>query len=422
MGVSSRAVPFTVVPSLGQALRALSVVCMGAALFQPVPASAGPGGPGTPAPPGPSTPAPALSLAKAADDPDPQQQQVTVGVTDPFIEFFRKTEILGLVDTYYTYNFNEPPTGTFTPLHSFDLKHNQFSVSLLELAFSKATGTDDRIGFRFDLQYGQTAQVFNTDPLDNNNLLNVQQAYVSYLVPGGLTFEVGKFVTPVGSEATEAHLNNNYSRGLLYQYGPFYHVGTRVSFPLHEKFTIGGMFVNGWNATGDNNSGKTFGANLTWLPSSKFSFIQNVLWGPEQTDNADDTRTFSDTNLALNFGAFTTGANYIYAVDEVAGESIDWQGLALYFKGQLGPVFAIAPRFEWYKDPDGFVFGAGEQTIKEFTLTFELKHPRGLITRFEYRRDWSDVDYFTKDGDPTDNQNIFTVGFIVPFTSRPVSP
>ena len=68
MGVSSRAVPFTVVPSLGQALRALSVVCMGAALFQPVPASAGPGGPGTPAPPGPSAPAPALSLAKAADD------------------------------------------------------------------------------------------------------------------------------------------------------------------------------------------------------------------------------------------------------------------------------------------------------------------------------------------------------------------
>ena len=106
----------------------------------------------------------------------------------------------------------------------------------------------------------------------------------------------------------------------------------------------------------------------------------------------------------------------------MAGESINWQGLALYLKGQITPVFAISPRFEWFSDPDGFVFGAGEQTIKEFTLTAEIKHPRGLITRFEYRRDWSDVDYFTKDGDPTDNQNMFTVGFIVPFSSRAVAP
>ena len=119
MGVSSRAVPFTVVPSLGQALRALSVVCVGAALFQPVPASAGPGGPGTPAPvPSAVAPAaaPAVSLAKSADDAA-AEAQAPAAATDPFLDFFRKTEISGIVDTYYTYNFNEPPTGTFTPVH-----------------------------------------------------------------------------------------------------------------------------------------------------------------------------------------------------------------------------------------------------------------------------------------------------------------
>ena len=30
------------------------------------------------------------------------------------------------------------------------------------------------------------------------------------------------------------------------------------------------------------------------------------------------------------------------------------------------------------------------QTLQEFTLTGELKHPQGLIFRLEYRRDWSD--------------------------------
>jgi hypothetical protein len=419
MGVSSRAVPFTVVPSLGQALRALSVVCVGAALFQPVPASAGPGGPGTPSP-APSSTAPSLSVAKSADDPA-GEPQAPAAASDPFLDFFRKTEISGIVDTYYTYNFNEPPTGTFTPLRSFDVKHNQFSVSLLELAFGKPATTDDRIGFRFDLQYGQTAQVFNTDPLDNNNLVNVQQAYLSYLAPvgKGLTFEVGKWVTPIGSEPTEAHLNNNYSRGLVYQFGPFYHVGARVSYPVHEKVTLGGWFVNGWNATGDNNSGKTFGGGITVVPTSRVTFIQNFLFGPEQPDNSDDWRTYSDTNLAFTISdKMTTGLNYVYAADELAGESISWQILALYYKAQLTPVFALSPRFEWFNDPDGYVFAGGEQAMKEFTLTAELKHPRGLITRFEYRRDWSDIDYFTKDGDPTDNQNTFTVAFIVPFSTK----
>jgi hypothetical protein len=420
MGCSSRAVPFTVMPSSGQALRALSVVCLGAALFQPLPAMAGPGGPGTPAPSASAAgAAPSVTLASAATEA--AEAQAPAPATDPFLDFFRKIEITGIVDTYYTYNFNEPTTGTFTPLRSFDVKHNQFSVSLLELAFNKAATADDRIGFRFDLQYGQTAQVFNTDPLDNNNLLNVQQAYLSYLAPvgKGLTFEVGKWVTPIGSEPTEAHLNNNYSRGLVYQFGPFYHVGARVSYPVHEKVTLAGLVVNGWNATGDNNSGKTVGGGITVLPTSRVTFIQNVLFGPEQTDNSDDWRTYSDTNLAFTAtDKITTGLNYVYAADEVGGESINWQILALYLKGQITPVFALAPRFEWFSDPDGFVFGGGEQAMKEFTLTAEVKHSRGLITRFEYRRDWSDVDYFSDDSGPKNNQNTFTVGFIVPFSSR----
>jgi hypothetical protein len=302
------------------------------------------------------------------------------------------------------------------------LKHNQFSVSLVELAFAKPATEDDRIGFRFDLQYGQTAQVFNTDPLDNNNLVNVQQGYISYLAPAGkgLTFEVGKFVTPVGTEPTEAHLNNNYSRAFLYQFGPFYHVGARISYPVHEKFTLGAMAVNGWNATGDNNSGKTFGVTATVVPTSKVTFVQNFLAGPEQTDNADDMRFYSDTNLAfVASDKVTTGLNYIYGKDEVAGSSVNWQAVALYLKGQITPVFALAPRFEYFDDPDGFGFATGfAQKMKEFTLTAEVKHVAGMIMRLEYRRDWSDQDAFVKNGLPTNNQNTFTVGFMYAFSSK----
>lgn len=402
MGSSSRAVRFAVVPSFGQSLRALSVVVM-AAVFQPVSAAAGPGGPGTP---------------PAAAEP----QAATAG--DPVFNFFRKTEVSGVVDAYFHYNFNEPATGAYTPLRNFDVKHNQFTLGLVEVALGKPAAADDRVGFRIDLQYGNTAQIFNADPLDGNAmvgsaLINVQQGYVSYLAPAGrgLTFEVGKFVTPIGTEATEAHLNNNYSRSFLYALGPYYHLGARVSYPVSSKVTLTGMVVNGWNAASDNNSGKSFGGGITVAPNSKLTFIQNVLVGPEQNGNPDDWRTYSDTNLAYAAtNTVTTGVNYVYAMDKLAGRSVNWQGVALYLKGQITPVFALSPRFEWFNDSDGFATGVS-QVLQEFTMTAELKHARGLITRFEFRRDWSDTAYFTKNGRVSE-QSTFSVGFVYAFSSK----
>ncbi|MGE0450325.1 MAG: porin [Vicinamibacterales bacterium] len=334
--------------------------------------------------------------------------------------FFEKVTFSGLVDAYYTYNFNKPAVGEFTPLRNFDVRHNQFSVALLEFAMEKPAVADDRIGFRFDLQYGQVAQIFNSDPLDNNALVNVQQAYLSYLAPvgKGLTIDVGKFVTPIGYEPTEAHLNNNYSRAFWYALGPYYHVGARFSYPVHEKLTLGAMLVNGWNATGDNNSGKSVGASATFTPHSKITIVQNILYGPEQAGNNSDKRTYSDTNFTFAASdTISTGFNYVYAKDSIGGTGVNWNGIVLYFRDQLTPIFAVAPRFEIFNDNDGMASGTA-QKLKEFTLTGELKHSQGLIFRAEYRRDWSDIDYFVKDGIPRNNQNTFTLAFIVPFSSK----
>ncbi len=94
-----------------------------------------------------------------------------------------------------------------------------------------------------------------------------------------------------------------------------------------------------------------------------------------------------------------------------------WQGIAVYAKAQATPTFAVIPRYEYYEDKDGFTTGTA-QKLQEFTLTAEVKHTQGLIMRLEYRRDWSDVNFFTKTGLPTDNQNTFSVGFVYGFSSK----
>jgi hypothetical protein len=59
------------------------------------------------------------------------------------------------------------------------------------------------------------------------------------------------------------------------------------------------------------------------------------------------------------------------------------------------------------------------QTLKDITLTQELKLLNNFITRFEYRRDFSNQKVFTNSlGAAKGNQNTFTLGISYFFTNR----
>jgi hypothetical protein len=338
---------------------------------------------------------------------------------DGFVNFFRKTELAGFVDMYYSYNFNEPTTGALTPLRNFDSQHNQFSFALAELAFIKPATADDRAGFRLDLGYGPVADAVNAFDPAGEVFRNIQQGYLSYLAPvgTGLSVDVGKFVTQHGAEVIEAKDNWNYSRSLLFALAiPYYHMGVRLGYSPNEQVTLGASVVNGWNNSTDNNAGKTYGLMAIIKPTASLSIVQNYMGGPEQTDNSDDWRHLSDTTATYTVNErLTVMGNYDYGHDSALGQT--WQGVAVYAKAQTNDYFAVIPRFEYLNDEDGFMTGVS-QKVKEFTLTAEVKHSQGLIARFEYRRDWSDVDYFIKGTGVRSNQDTFTVGVVYAFTSK----
>lgn len=369
-----------------------------------------------------------LSAAAAAQDPSGPQAaafaesaaaQQPAAEDSAFLNFFRKTELTGFADMYFSYNFNKPVTGTLTPLRNFDSQHNQFSFALAELAFIKPPTADDRVGFRLDLDYGPVADAVNAFEPAGEVFRNVQQGYISYMAPvgNGLTFDIGKFVTQHGAEVIEAKDNWNYSRSLLFALAiPYYHMGVRVGYSPNDKVTLGGAVVNGWNNTTDNNSRKTYGAQAVIKPTGALSIVQNYMGGPEQTDNPDDWRHLSDTTITYTVNdMFTLMGNYDVGHDDSSDQT--WQGVGIYAKAQANQHFALIPRFEFLDDDDGFMSGAAQQ-LKEFTLTAEVKHSQGLIMRIEYRRDWSNVDFFTKGTKPRNDQNTFTAGFVYVFSTR----
>jgi hypothetical protein len=227
-------------------------------------------------------------------------------------------------------------------------------------------------------------------------------------------------VTPHGAEVIETKDNWNYSRGLLFALAiPYYHYGFRASYPINDKLSFTGFLVNGWNNVVENNSGKTFGFQLLAKPTSKVTWVGQYMTGPEQFNNNGDYRHLFDTVLTLAANdKFSFMVNYDYGSDRVAGDRVHWQGVALYAKAQANDWFSFSPRFEWYDDPDGFTTGI-DQTVKDFTFTTEQKINSNLLTRFEYRRDFSDEPFFLRRGERlVKAQSTFTLGLVYAFSSK----
>jgi hypothetical protein len=356
---------------------------------------------------------------------------------DGILKFFRDVEVSGIVDGYYSYNNNK--VDMFTQGRAFDVRHNAFSLQLAKLTLLKANSKDSPLGFRVDLGLGETVDrvISVSDSSRNDATKHVLQAYASYVAPigSGLTVDFGKFYTPVGAEVIETKDNFNYSRGWLFTYGPYYHVGFRAKYAFNDKVALTGFLVNGWDNLFENNvgegpgtnAGKTVGFQLGLTPTKKFAFTQTYLAGPEAPlanvpdlslrDNwrhiADSVATYYATDKLTFLG------NFVYGSDgDNLGNRGHWTGGAVYLKYAFNNTFAFSPRFEVFNDKDGLRTGV-PQTMKDITLTQEIKLMNNFLTRFEFRRDFSNQEFFTNSaGTPKGNQNTFILGVSYFFTNR----
>jgi hypothetical protein len=323
------------------------------------------------------------------------------------------------VDAYYAYNFNKVNPDQ---LRNFDTTHDSMSVALVEIAFEKKVSTSDRVGFRTDLDFGPVADtVASFEPNNTSDVFKrFEQGYVSLLAGSKLQIDAGKFVTPHGAEVIESKDNWNYSRSLLFALAiPYYHVGLRATLPLNDKLTLSGYAVNGWNNSTDNNRGKTLGLQAQLKPNDKLSIAASVMGGPEQNADTKDKRYLFDTTCTYTATPkLSLMANYDYGKDTIAGTDVAWQGVAVYARLQANSAIAFVPRFEYLDDSDAFMSGTS-QKLKELTLTGEAKIAGSLLTRLEYRRDFSDTPFFNnEDGTLKKARNTITLGVVYAFGTK----
>ncbi len=344
----------------------------------------------------------------------------------------------GLIDGYYSHNFNNPASG-YNTLRNFEVKSRQFSLNMAEFSLYQDA---DPVGFRVDLGFGRAWDVFHaTDPGDRTIQRFIPQAYITYK-KGSMTFDFGKFYTAVGAELTENNYTWHYGRGYLYTNGPYYHMGMRINKAFSDTFTAGFQLVNGWNNVEDNNSGKTMGFTTAYTAKSKkFSWLTNTYVGPEKTGTNKGWKNIYDTVLNFTPSDKVTGyldyyhgwENLSIADSKGVLKAANWDAFGASVNITPTKTNGFAMRYEYYGDHDGWATGYGSAIkLQEFTATYTYKWAQGLKMLWEWRHDWSNKGFFEKGSlgqplnpgigtfapGPNKTQDTITVGFVAFFGGK----
>ena len=405
---------------------------------------------GPPTSPGP-TPAPVTAAGTAAQPTSPTTQGSTSPVAAVLPANLPGGATLNYAfDGYYEYDFNQPP-GRVNDLRAYDVLSNTFSINQADVIFDLDPDLDKgrRYGVRLDLQFGQATDTLQGNPSNEPRptiYQNIFQAYGTYVVPvgKGLNIDFGKWASSLGVEGNYTKDQINYTRSFYFYFLPFYHAGVRTSYHFNDKLAVNYWVVNGTNQSEPTNGFKDelFGFVLT--PTKSVTWTSNYYFGQEHADSVPASNCtgpvqpglcVAPINPAPN-GKLHIFDNYVtwqatpkltftgegdYEIERewataAPGESSapsHVSGGALYAQYQLNSRNSFGARSEYLSDRGG-LFSGTTQALKEATGTYKRTLADGFDAFFEFRRDWSNVPYFTTHnvGSPADHQSTATLGLV----------
>ncbi|MCB9560292.1 MAG: outer membrane beta-barrel protein [Kofleriaceae bacterium] len=290
--------------------------------------------------------------------------------------------VSGFVDGTYNYNFNQPAGGE-TPYYPYVARHHSF---LLDAAHLAVTGNDDRLAYAVELDAGSDAQVNS-----GGNLVDVQEAWLTYRDHAGFGLKAGKFVTTEGIEVIEAVFDPTISRGFLFWLAePGSMVGALATYQIDDQLDVALGVVNGWDVLVDNNAAKTIVGKFG-ITTDTFLLTLSTLAGPERAGNNDDWRVNFDVTGMYRLGTTDVWFQGHAATEQGAapdGDSATWFGIGLQPVVHVTSEFAVGTRVELFDDHDGARTGI-PQLLVNLSAAPAYSPSEHLTLRAELRADVS---------------------------------
>ncbi len=374
-----------------------------------------------------------------------------------------KIVMSGYIDSYILTAFNSPQShnllgsttlnGGFPAGRAFDRLDKQFALGLVQTKFAYSDKKSDLV---IDLTFGPNAELGNFGNTTGTTNLwvpgtnyqrqlygtsaAIKQAYFTYKATEKLSFTVGQFGTHIGYEVIDAPVNYHYSLSNLFNNGPFYHVGAKATYAFNGNVSLMAGLVNNWDNLTDNNTQKSFVAQLYVKPVDGFNIYLNYIGGYGDdtylTTTAaasgkayleDYTRDMFDLTtgyqitpkfyLGLNaaYGFYTFNATGAAKTDIIAtygSLSPSWSGVAFYTNYAISDIVGLGVRYETFDDKNYVRYIGTTNTSLTVTAPITLADAH-LIVKPELRIDTAGKNYYEdSNGNAVTGQQTLGVAFI----------
>jgi len=312
-------------------------------------------------------------------------------------------KLSGLVDVFYSYDFNRPVTAYRQPFFYSYNRHNEFNLNLGLIRLSV-----DHKKYR-----GNIALQTGTYPMDNyaeepDLLKNIFEANagISLSDNHNLWVDAGIFASPIGFESAIAFDNNTLTRSLLADNSPYYFTGAKVTYTPNDMWMLLAMITNGWQRIKkvEGNSLLSFGTQLQYTPNLNTTLNWSTFIG---TDDPDSTRRMRYFNNFYGILQVNTKTSITIGIDVGAQQKSKtsskynwWYSPVIILHRYLSENWSAAFRIEYYQDKAGVRIPT--ETTNGFrtaglSMNLDYKPANNLICRLEGRWLKSKDDQFLRE-------------------------
>lgn len=325
--------------------------------------------------------------------------------------------LLGYLDVFYAYDFNQPETSQRLPFLYNHNRHNEFNINQGLLGFEVL---HSKYRVNLSLHTG-------TYPIDNYSdepglLKNIYEAYIGLSLnrKNNLWLDAGVFTSHIGFETPISINNWTLTRSLCAENVPYFLTGVKITYQPNDKWEVLGNIVNGWQRIQkiQGNSLPSFGTQVLFTPNNRFTFNWSTFIGTDDPDSTRRMRYFNnfygELEISEKLGLI---AGFDIGYQQVSkGSSMyrNWHVVTLILRYEFTKKWAMAFRAENYVDsnevmietntPNGF-------NTSGLSLNGDFKPIPNLACRLELRWLNSVDEIFDKD-DYFKQNNLFIVASV----------
>lgn len=321
-------------------------------------------------------------------------------------------EILGFLDTFYSYDFNKPIGNR----QDFLFNHNRHNEMNVNLALIQLNVSNSKYRMSLGLQGGTYAQDnYAHEPVMYRN---IHEASVGIALnnKNNLWFDLGIFSSHMGFENSVSIENMTLTRSLVAENSPYYLSGGKLTFSPNKKWDLSIIASNGWQRIQriEGNSMLSGGTQVLYRPTNKTTLNWSTFITTEEPDNSRKYRYFNNFygNFKLN-KSVNLISGFDFGFEQKLNNSnkyYSWLAPVAIFQLKLKDDFYMAYRIEYFIDKNNVIIpiqpsGTGFEVMGN-SLNLDYKPSDEIAVRLEGRMFASSKYQFIKENQ-FNRQNTF---------------